>query len=262
MKMKKDNQNEKNGDVTVLMNVEYKPVPQWMCDIHPCLNRFEVSKSGAVKLRKNTRHVWSTVETCRDLGYMQCQAYYGEDGHRIGWWIAKSDEGYFLRPTNWRKENPHSKTGYMWSKRSQIPLHRIVASAWVPKPEGYDNVTFIDGNKYNVNAENLMWIKRGSSGNAVHMPKLEWDDRYNEMSVKDIYQECVAKGVKITLPTLYKYKEKYGVKTKKTTDDEILAMYDPNITQKKNIELMRAAGLNVNPAKLCILLKYKYKENQ
>lgn len=44
-----------------------------------------------------------------------------------------------------------------------VSVHRIVAEAFVPNPNGYDTVDHIDGNKLNNNADNLQWLSRGDN---------------------------------------------------------------------------------------------------
>ena len=44
-----------------------------------------------------------------------------------------------------------------------VHLHRLVAEAFVPNPNGYDTVDHIDGNKLNNNADNLQWLSRGEN---------------------------------------------------------------------------------------------------
>ena len=41
-----------------------------------------------------------------------------------------------------------------------VHVHRLVAEAFVPNPNGYDTVDHIDGNKLNNNAANLQWLSR------------------------------------------------------------------------------------------------------
>jgi hypothetical protein len=49
-----------------------------------------------------------------------------------------------------------AKNGY----RHSIKLHRLIALAFVPNPQGYKEVNHIDGNKLNNNADNLEWCSR------------------------------------------------------------------------------------------------------
>lgn len=44
-----------------------------------------------------------------------------------------------------------------------VHVHRLVAEAFVPNPNGYDTVDHIDGNKLNNNADNLQWLSRGNN---------------------------------------------------------------------------------------------------
>lgn len=44
-----------------------------------------------------------------------------------------------------------------------VHVHRLVAEAFVPNPNGYDTVDHIDGNKLNNNADNLQWLSRGDN---------------------------------------------------------------------------------------------------
>lgn len=45
----------------------------------------------------------------------------------------------------------------------RVHVHRLVAEAFVPNPNGYDTVDHIDGNKLNNNADNLQWLSRGDN---------------------------------------------------------------------------------------------------
>jgi len=44
-----------------------------------------------------------------------------------------------------------------------VSVHRIVAEAFIPNPNGYTDVDHIDGNKLNNNADNLQWLSRGDN---------------------------------------------------------------------------------------------------
>lgn len=52
------------------------------------------------------------------------------------------------------------------NSRRQVLLHRLVAEAFVPRPEGADEVNHLDGNKHNNAASNLEWTDR--RGNVDH----------------------------------------------------------------------------------------------
>lgn len=51
-------------------------------------------------------------------------------------------------------------------KQKNCRLHRLVAMAFVPNPNGYREINHIDGNKANNNADNLQWITH--SQNMIH----------------------------------------------------------------------------------------------
>lgn len=44
-----------------------------------------------------------------------------------------------------------------------VHVHRLVAEAFIPNPNGYTDVDHIDGNKLNNNADNLQWLSRGDN---------------------------------------------------------------------------------------------------
>ena len=51
-------------------------------------------------------------------------------------------------------------------KRTQHAVHRLVAEAFCPRPEGKDYVNHIDGSRDNNHAGNLEWVT--NSENALH----------------------------------------------------------------------------------------------
>lgn len=48
-------------------------------------------------------------------------------------------------------------------KTKYVHVHRLVAEAFIPNPNGYDTVDHIDGNKLNNNVDNLQWLSRGDN---------------------------------------------------------------------------------------------------
>lgn len=71
-----------------------------------------------------------------------------------------------------KKLNPY-KVGQYFAVRlfndyeyQQVKVHRLVAEAFLQKPDGMDVVNHLDGNKLNNNLSNLEWTN--SSGNSRH----------------------------------------------------------------------------------------------
>lgn len=50
------------------------------------------------------------------------------------------------------------------NKAIQFYLHRIVADAFIPNPEGNKEVNHIDGNKHNNKVSNLEWVSHSENG--------------------------------------------------------------------------------------------------
>lgn len=67
-----------------------------------------------------------------------------------------------------RLDPPVSSGGYKYVRvgKKSYPLHRVIASAFVPNPENKPEVNHIDGNKTNNDVSNLEWATRKE--NAKH----------------------------------------------------------------------------------------------
>jgi hypothetical protein len=47
-------------------------------------------------------------------------------------------------------------------------VHRLVALAWVPNPDGHNVVVYVNGDRSDPRAENLRWVRTGMSATAVY----------------------------------------------------------------------------------------------
>lgn len=87
-----------------------------------------------------------------------------------------SSEGHIRNDNTGKvKANHISKDGYSKVELYQdgMParkrVHRLVAEAFIPNPDGLPQVNHIDGNKLNNNVENLEWVD--NSQNMIHAYK-------------------------------------------------------------------------------------------
>lgn len=66
-----------------------------------------------------------------------------------------------------KKPTTNNKTGYLVldlykdNKREKVPIHRLVAEAFIPNPDNKLTVDHIDGDRQNNSIENLRWATYG-----------------------------------------------------------------------------------------------------
>lgn len=79
--------------------------------------------------------------------------------------VARSDgkvfhyKGQVLRPAMRDRAGGYPAVGLSYEGRLKTyPVHRLVAIAFVPNPEGLETVNHKDGDKRNIRAENLEWM--------------------------------------------------------------------------------------------------------
>lgn len=75
--------------------------------------------------------------------------------------VRNDKTGHIRRPT------PNKRNGYLVvdlykdNKREKVPIHRLVAEAFIPNPENKLTVDHIDGNRQNNSIDNLRWATYG-----------------------------------------------------------------------------------------------------
>ena len=74
------------------------------------------------------------------------------------------------------KNMPHGYPSVILSaggRRIHAKIHRLVAEAFIPNPEGFPCIDHIDTNRANNNVENLRWVDyKGNSNNPLTIEKL------------------------------------------------------------------------------------------
>lgn len=137
---------------------EFREIPEWMSKKYPVLRYVRVASDGALKWfvkGADLGYVWSVQETCERFGYGQAQVFRCDDKttdrtrKKLRWWLSLNNGCYFLRPCFYSKG------------KTPVPLHRIVAAAWVPNDDPAKTcVCFRDRDRKNVDASNLVWCSR------------------------------------------------------------------------------------------------------
>lgn len=112
-----------------------------------------------------------------------------------------------LRKGRWLKQHENNK-GYLYLPLSvdgvkvKWLVHRLVALAFVPNPEGKPFINHIDNNRKNNNASNLEWctqkenMKHCSSQGRVKFPSLKGENNpISKLSYEQVIEIKKSKGV-------------------------------------------------------------------
>lgn len=78
---------------------------------------------------------------------------------------------------------------YKRNKRTKHYIHRLVAQAYIPNPEGLPEVNHKDSDRTNNHVSNLEWVT--SSGNSVHAieaGRMTYKRRMSEQDIKKAYE--------------------------------------------------------------------------
>ena len=122
-----------------------------------------------------------------------------------------------LKPNKPRRGN--NRTGYCHvilcdrNRRVSAKVNKLVAEAFVPNPNNLPTVRYIDGNKMNNNASNLIWSTHKDNtahaielGNVNHNGENSALSRYTENTIQSIRREFDKGGV-----TKKALSDKYGM---------------------------------------------------
>ena len=117
-----------------------------------------------------------------------------------------SDNGRFRRIGQRRLTNGSVHDGYIYVNlitnegKKLRSIHRLVAQAFVPNPEGKELVDHIDGNRTNNNANNLRWVTAEENANNQHrleeLSRVAEKNRVNKKiddSLKTIFDTGISK---------------------------------------------------------------------
>lgn len=94
--------------------------------------------------------------------------------------IRGNGDVYSLKKKKARKLKPEvTVKGYLRvdlhkdTVRKHCRIHRLVAQAFIPNPQGFDTVDHIDGNKKNNCISNLQWLSNGDNTRKYHGKPLQ-----------------------------------------------------------------------------------------
>lgn len=91
------------------------------------------------------------------------------------------------------------KTGNKGSKGgTQTYIHRLLASAFIPKIDGKDCVNHIDGNKLNNNLNNLEWVTKAENNLHAYKNGLMKQTKYTKKQSLEVLERYHVKGQKQT----------------------------------------------------------------
>ena len=75
---------------------------------------------------------------------------------------VRNDKTSHIRKPTLNKRNGYLVVDlYKHNKHNKIPIHRLVAEAFIPNPENKPTVDHIDGNRQNNSIDNLRWATYG-----------------------------------------------------------------------------------------------------
>ena len=127
--------------------------------------------------------------------------------------VRNDKKGNIKKPTRNKSNGYYYFDLYENNERIKVPLHRLVAEAFIPNPENKPTVDHIDGNRANNSIDNLRWASyseqnsrfetvgvRGQQVRATHFVEIRKDrggghiawGAVEEVRMFDTISECAA----------------------------------------------------------------------